>query len=47
MSKGRPVETDAEEGGQRGYLWQVVQVADVLAGRIDAYQRDVDQAWGL
>ena len=57
LSEGRPVEIDAEEGlrskavseaiYESGHSGQVVQVADVLAGRIDAYQRDVDQAWGL
>ena len=57
LSEGRPVEIDAEEGlrskavseaiYESGQSGQVVQVADVLEGRIDAYQRDVDQAWGL
>lgn len=57
LSEGRPVEIDAEEGlrskavseaiYESGQSGQVVQVADVLAGKIDAYQRDVDQAWGL
>ncbi len=57
LSKGRPVEIDAEEGlrskaiseaiYESGKLGQVVKVADVLKGRIDAYQRDVDRAWKL
>lgn len=57
LSAGRPVEIDAEEGlrskavseaiYESGQSGQVVQVADVLAGKIDAYQRDIDQAWGL
>lgn len=57
LSTGRPVEIDAEEGlrskavceaiYESGQSGQVVQVADVLAGKIDAYQRDIDRAWGL
>jgi len=57
LSKGRPVEIDAEEGlrskaiseaiYESGKSGQVVKVADVLKGRIDAYQRDVDRAWKL
>ena len=57
LSEGRPVEIDAEEGlrskavseaiYESGQSGQVVQVADVLEGKVDAYQRDVDQAWGL
>ena len=51
------MEIDAEEGlrskavseaiYESGHSGQVVQVADVLEGKVDAYQRDVDQAWGL
>ena len=57
LSEGRPVEIDAEEGlrskavseaiYESGQSGQVVQVADVLAGKVDGYQRDIDQAWGL
>ena len=57
LSKRRPVEIDAEEGlrskaiseaiYESGKSGQVVKVADVLKGRIDAYQRDVDRAWKL
>ena len=57
LSEGRPVEIDVEEGlrskavseaiYESGHSGQVVQVADVLEGKVDAYQRDVDQAWGL
>jgi predicted dehydrogenase len=57
LSKGRPVEIDAEEGlrskavseaiYESGHSGQVVQVADVLAGKVDGYQRDIDKAWGL
>ena len=57
LSERRPVEIDAEEGlrskavseaiYESGQSGQVIQVADVLEGKIDAYQRDVDQAWGL
>ena len=57
LSKGRPVEIDAEEGlrskaiseaiYESGKSGQVVKVADVLKGRIDAYQRDVDRVWKL
>ena len=57
LSKGRPVEIDAEEGlrskaiseaiYESGKSGQVVKVADVLKGRINAYQRDVDRAWEL
>ena len=57
LSKGRPVEIDAEEGlrskaiseavYESGKSGQVVKVADVLSGKIDSYQRDVDRAWKL
>ena len=57
LSKGRPVEIDAEEGlrskavseaiYESGKSGQVVKVADVLSGKIDAYQRDVDRMWKL
>ncbi|MEE2871562.1 MAG: Gfo/Idh/MocA family oxidoreductase [Candidatus Latescibacterota bacterium] len=57
LSKGRPVEIDAEEGlrskaiseavYESGKSGQVVKVADVLSGKIDGYQRDVDRAWKL
>lgn len=51
------MEIDAEEGlrskaiseaiYESGKSGQVVVVADVLKGKIDAYQRDVDRAWKL
>ena len=57
LSKGRPVEIDAEEGlrskaiseavYESGKSGQVVKVADVLSGKINGYQRDVDRAWKL
>ena len=57
LSVGRPVEIDAEEGlrskavseaiYESGKSGQVVKVADVLRGKVNAYQRDVDRAWKL
>ena len=57
LSQGRPVELDAEEGlrskavseavYESGKAKQVVKVADVLRGKVDAYQRDVDRYWKL
>ena len=51
------VEIDVEEGlrskavseavYESGKCGQVVKVADVLKGKVDAYQRDVDRAWKL
>ena len=51
------MEIDAEEGlrskaiseavYESGKSGQVVKVADVLSGKIDGYQRDVDRAWKL
>jgi predicted dehydrogenase len=57
LSTSRAVEIDAEEGlrskavseaiYESGKCGQVVKVADVLKGKVDAYQRDVDRAWKL
>ncbi|MBI2951458.1 Gfo/Idh/MocA family oxidoreductase [bacterium] len=57
LSTGRNVEIDAEEGlrsksvseavYESGKTGQVVKVADVLSGRLNAYQRDVDRHWKL
>jgi hypothetical protein len=57
LSTGRDVEIDVEEGlrskavseavYESGTCGQVVKVADVLKGKVDAYQRDVDRAWKL
>jgi len=57
LSKGRAVEIDADEGlrskaiseavYESGKSGQVVKVADMLSGKIDGYQRDVDRAWKL
>lgn len=57
LSTGRPVEIDAEEGMrskavseaiyESGVSGQVVRLADVLSGKADAYQRDVDKYWKL
>ena len=57
LSKGRPVEIDAEEGlrskavseaiYESGKCGQVVKVSDVMKGKVDAYQRDVNRAWKL
>lgn len=57
LSTGRDVEIDAAEGlkskavseaiYESGTSGQVVKVADVISGKVDAYQRDVDQMWGL
>ena len=51
------MEIDAEEGlrskavseaiYESGKSGEVVKVADVLSGKIDAYQRDVDRMWKL
>ena len=53
LSRGRPVEIDVEEGlrskavseaiCESGKSGQVVKVADVLKGKVDAYQRDVNR----
>ncbi len=57
LSTGRKVEIDAEEGlrskavseaiYESGLSRQVVKVADVLSGKVNAYQRDVDKYWKL
>ena len=57
LSTGRDVEIDATEGlkskavseaiYESGKSGQVVKVADVISGKVNAYQRDVDQMWGL
>ena len=57
LSIGRDVEIDAEEGlkskavseaiYESGKTGQVVKVRDVVSGKINAYQRDVDRMWKL
>ncbi len=57
LAKGRNVEIDAEEGlkskaiseaiYESGKSGKVVKVADVIRGKVDAYQRDVDRYWKL
>jgi predicted dehydrogenase len=57
LSKGRNVEIDAEEGlrskaiseaiYESGKSKQVVKIADVLSGKVNGYQRDVDRSWNL
>ena len=57
LSTGRNVEIDAPEGlrsksvseaiYESGRTGQVVKVADVLSGKCDAYQRDIDRYWKL
>ncbi|MEE2658722.1 MAG: Gfo/Idh/MocA family oxidoreductase [Candidatus Latescibacterota bacterium] len=57
ISTGRNVEIDAEEGlrskavseaiYESGKCGQVVKIKDVLSGKVDAWQRDVDRAWKL
>jgi predicted dehydrogenase len=57
LAKGRPVEIDVEEGlrskavseaiYESGLSEQVVKVADVLSGKVNAWQRDVDRMWKL
>ena len=57
LSKGRDVEIDVEEGlrskavseaiYESSLSGQVVKVADVLSGEVDAWQRDVDRMWKL
>ena len=57
LSRGRQVEIDAEEGMrskavseaiyESGKVKQVVKVADVLKGKADAYQRDLNKYWKL
>ena len=57
LSKGRPVEIDVEEGlrskavseaiYESGKAGQLVRVADVLSGKVNAWQRDVDRMWKL
>ncbi|MDE2724095.1 MAG: hypothetical protein OXI59_12035, partial [Gemmatimonadota bacterium] len=57
LSVGRDVEIDAEEGlkskavseaiYESGKSGQVVQVSDVVSGKVSAYQADIDQMWGL
>ena len=55
--KGRNVEIDAEEGlmskaiseaiYESGKSGEVVKVADVIRGKANAYQRDLDRYWKL
>lgn len=57
VETGRPMETDGEEGLrdlacsfavlESDALNRPVKVADVLAGAVDAYQREIDQHYGL
>ena len=57
ISTGRNVEIDAEEGlrskavsialYESGKSRDVVKVNDVLSGKINAYQRDIDEYWKL
>ena len=57
LCSGRNVEIDAEEGlkskavseaiYESGKSGQVVKVADVLRGKVNAYQRDLDRHWKL
>jgi len=57
LSKGRKVEIDAEEGlrskavseaiYESGKSGQVVKVNDVVRGKVNAYQRDVDRMWKI
>ena len=57
LSRGRPVEIDAEEGMrskavseaiyESGKSGQVVKVADVVSGKVDAWQRDLNNYWKL
>ncbi|MCZ6631851.1 MAG: Gfo/Idh/MocA family oxidoreductase, partial [bacterium] len=57
LSTGRNVEIDAEEGlrskavgeavYESGKTGQVVKVNDVIKGRVNAYQKDIDRMWKL
>jgi predicted dehydrogenase len=57
LSIGRDVEIDAREGlnskavaeaiYESGKTGQVVKVRDVISGKVNAYQRDVDRMWKL
>ena len=57
FSTGRNVEIDAEEGlrskavgeavYESGKTGQVVKVNDVIKGRVNAYQKDIDRMWKL
>jgi len=57
ISRGRKVEIDAEEGLKSKAVSEalyesakagaVVKIADVLSGKVNAWQRDIDKAWGL
>ena len=57
IARGRNVEIDAEEGlkskaiseaiYESGKSGQVVKVADVVRGKVNAYQRDLDRYWKL
>ena len=57
IGKGRNVEIDAEEGlkskaiseaiYESGKSGEVVKVADVIRGKANAYQRDLDRYWKL
>jgi predicted dehydrogenase len=57
LSKGRPVEIDAYEGllsksvseavYESGKSGQVVKVSDIVSGKVNAYQKDLDRYWKL
>ncbi|MFT5370030.1 MAG: putative dehydrogenase, partial [Candidatus Latescibacterota bacterium] len=57
LSIGRDVEIDAVEGlnskavseaiYESGKSGQVVKISDVISGKVNAYQRDVDRMWKL
>ncbi|MBT4140850.1 MAG: hypothetical protein HOE48_23260, partial [Candidatus Latescibacteria bacterium] len=57
LSIGRDVEIDAVEGlnskavseaiYESGKSGQVVKVKDVISGKVNAYQKDVDRMWKL
>lgn len=57
VSRGRKVEIDAEEGlkskavseaiYESGKAGTVVKVADVISGKVNAWQKDIDRAWKL
>lgn len=57
LSTGRDVEIDAEEGMkskavseaiyESGKTGQVVKVKDIISGKANSYQRDVDRMWKL
>ena len=57
LAKGRDVEIDAYEGllsksvsaavYESGKSRQVVKVSDVVSGKVNAYQKDLDRYWKL